>query len=95
MGLSDPVLFTLHIHMGEVMVVRVVKEEPHPIVVKEVVCANCGVTLEYTPNDVQRHEDTGLSCGPNCATWVECPKCSEKAVIARWQEETSGGEEEG
>lgn len=44
--------------------VTVVDTKPHKSVVKEVVCRNCGATLEYTPNDVQSelHHDYGGGC---------------------------------
>jgi hypothetical protein len=35
------------------MAIRIIDPGPHKSVVKEVICQNCGATLEYTPADVQ------------------------------------------
>ena len=41
--------------------VTVVSTVPHPSVVKEVVCRNCGATLSYVPMDIKEevHTDYG------------------------------------
>jgi DNA-directed RNA polymerase subunit RPC12/RpoP len=56
--------------------VRIVKVEPHPTVVKEVVCRNCGATLEYVPKDIQSRQ---VSCMGDIDTYryIVCPNCSE------------------
>ena len=66
------------------MVVRVVEEKPDASVVKKIVCRNCGVTLEYVPNDVRRYDGTDYSGGPDGCEWVDCPKCSKRAIIRSW-----------
>ena len=40
------------------MVVRIIDPNPHPSVVKQVLCRNCGVKLEYTPADVSKRTVT-------------------------------------
>jgi hypothetical protein len=39
--------------------VKVISTEPHKSVVKEIVCKNCGATLQYVPKDIQgeKHYD--------------------------------------
>jgi hypothetical protein len=66
------------------MVVEVIKTEPDPSVVKQVVCGNCGVTLQYVPNDVLRRDGLDYSGGSDGEEWVECPNCEKKAVIDSW-----------
>lgn len=66
------------------MVVRIVEEKPDPSVVKKVICRNCGVTLEYVPNDVKSCHGTDYSGGPDGHEWVDCPKCNRKAIIRSW-----------
>lgn len=61
--------------------IRIVNKEPHKDVLKEVVCSNCGVTLEYTPNDVRteiRKDYTG--CGETYKT-IDCPNCSHQVNV--------------
>lgn len=59
--------------------VRVIDDKPHKSVVKEIVCKNCGATLEYVPMDTRKitHHDYGG--GSNTYTVIDCPKCN-KAV---------------
>lgn len=66
------------------MTVRVIDPTPHKSVVKEIVCKNCGVTLEYTPNDVKKRNGKDWSGGPDGEEWVDCPNCNKKAIIRSW-----------
>jgi hypothetical protein len=66
------------------MAVRIVDETPDPQIVKYVSCRNCGVRLEYVPNDVRSYHGTDISGGPDGLEWVDCPKCSGRAVIRSW-----------
>jgi uncharacterized protein with PIN domain len=34
------------------MTIKIVDDKPDPSVLKEIICKNCGVKLQYTPNDV-------------------------------------------
>jgi hypothetical protein len=60
--------------------VRIVKVEPHPTVVKEVVCRSCGATLEYVPNDV---ESRTASCMGDIDVYrfIKCPNCSKDVGV--------------
>ena len=66
------------------MTVRIVDPNPDPEVVKNVVCKHCGVKLEYVPNDVKSRHGTDIGGGPDGQEWVDCPNCSQKAVIRSW-----------
>lgn len=64
--------------------VTVVSTVPHPSVVKEVVCRNCGSTLSYVPKDIkeQRHYDYGG--GSDNYYYIECPSCNDKVFVNRY-----------
>lgn len=66
------------------MIVKVIEEKPDPSVVKRIICQNCGVTLEYVPNDVKSFHGTDMSGGPDGSEWVVCPKCNKPAIIRSW-----------
>lgn len=66
------------------MAVKVVKVEPDPKIVKQIVCRHCGATLEYVPNDVKSRHGTDYGGGPDGCEWVDCPNCNKKAIIRSW-----------
>lgn len=66
------------------MTIRIIEEKPDKSVVKEVVCRNCGVKLEYTPNDVLKYEGTDIGGGPDGSWWITCPKCKEDIILRSW-----------
>ena len=61
--------------------VRVVKQEPHPSVVKEVVCRHCGATLEYVPADIQRRIETDYGGGRDTVYFIQCPPCGNHQTV--------------
>lgn len=61
--------------------VKVISTSPHPSVVKQVVCRNCGATLEYTRNDVQRRRITDYTGHVDIDNFVQCPNCHEKVFV--------------
>lgn len=66
------------------MAVKIVRTEPSPEVVKQVVCKSCGVTLEYLPVDVQRYHGTDYGGGPDGREWVKCPNCNKDVTLKSW-----------
>ena len=64
--------------------VRVVKQEPHPSVVKETICRNCGVTLEYVPADVRTRVETDYGGGRENVYYIQCPSCSDEVKVRQW-----------
>lgn len=58
--------------------IKVINDTPHPSVVKQIVCRNCGVTLEYTPNDVMERIDRDYGGGSELFRYIPCPKCNHK-----------------
>jgi len=64
--------------------VKIINEVPHPSIIKEVLCRNCGCTLSYTPNDVvqSRHFDYGG--GSDLIYHIVCPKCTYKVSVSKF-----------
>lgn len=61
--------------------VTVVKTEPHPSVVKEVICRNCGATLQYVPKDVQERKDYDYTGSYDIVNFITCPPCGDKVSV--------------
>ena len=57
------------------MAVRVVNPEPDKSVIKQVICQNCGATLEYVPRDVQS-KTVYCMTESESITFIECPQCN-------------------
>lgn len=62
--------------------VTVVKTEPHPAVVKEVGCRNCGATLNYVPNDVKQDYSTDYTGSKDYYNYITCPPCGKKVTVS-------------
>jgi uncharacterized protein with PIN domain len=61
--------------------VRIVKVEPHPTVLKEVICKGCGATLEYVPNEVQNRTWVDYSGDGNYVEYITCPNCNKEVKV--------------
>ena len=61
--------------------VRVVNSDPHPSVVKEVVCKNCGATLEYVPADVQKKTVSDYLGDRDIVHFIKCPPCGHEITV--------------
>ena len=64
--------------------VRIIEETPDPSVVKRVICRNCGVTLEYVPNEVKEYNGTDYGGGPAGHHWIDCLKCQKPVILKSW-----------
>ena len=66
------------------MTVKIIKKGPDPKVTKKCVCQNCGATLQYTPNDVERYF-THYDYGGGSDEYAEftCPSCKKKVQICQ------------
>ena len=64
--------------------VNVVDEGTDPLVVKRVVCSNCGATLEYVPIEVKKYSGTDMGGGPDGREWIVCPKCHKEVTTKSW-----------
>jgi hypothetical protein len=63
------------------MAIRIIDPNPHKSVVKEAICQNCGVTLEYTPSDVKEQVVTDYGGGSDMVKWIDCPKCGHDVRV--------------
>lgn len=54
--------------------IRIIEEKPDPSVMKQIICRQCGVKLEYAPVDVKKYEGMDYSGGPDGCTWIDCSK---------------------
>lgn len=64
---------------------KIVDDKPDPSVVKQTICRNCGIKIEYVPNDVVTlWSRTDFFGEPDGATGFKCPKCGENVVLRRW-----------
>lgn len=66
------------------MAVEIVNDQPDPSVRKRKVCQNCGVTVQYVPNDVKEYSGRDYSGGPDGCRWVRCPKCGKQIILESW-----------
>lgn len=65
------------------MAIKIVEDKPDPKVVKQVVCSQCGVKLEYVPVDVQESNEYDHGGGCDRVRWIECPKCKNHVTVGR------------
>jgi RNase P subunit RPR2 len=65
--------------------VKIVKVEPHPSVIKQCVCKNCGATLEYTPQDILRRTVRDYGGGSDTYNYISCPNCNKEVTIYPWK----------
>lgn len=63
------------------MAIVIINEKPAPHVVKQVVCYNCGVTLEYTPNDTRKVVYYDYGGGADACKVIDCPKCQKELQV--------------
>jgi len=61
--------------------VTVVSTAPHPSVVKEVICRNCGATLNYVPADVQERTESDYGGGRDIVKFIKCPPCGNQQTV--------------
>jgi DNA-directed RNA polymerase subunit RPC12/RpoP len=61
--------------------VKVISTVPHHSVVKEVVCRNCGSTLEYVPKDIKQEIHYDYTGGTDNFKFIECPTCTHKVGV--------------
>ena len=66
------------------MAVTVVSTVPHPSVVKEVICKNCGSTLNYVPADIKEEVHTDYGGGRDTVHFIKCPVCGNKPTVNRY-----------
>ena len=64
--------------------VTVVSTVPHPSVVKEVICRNCGATLQYVPKDIQERVSPAYDGSKDLDYFITCPPCGSEVFVKRY-----------
>lgn len=63
--------------------VKVISTMPPPHMVRQVVCKNCGSTLEYMPRDIKSYTSTDYGGGTDVHDYILCPTCSNKVSVRK------------
>jgi RNase P subunit RPR2 len=61
--------------------VTVISKGPHQSVVKEVICRNCGSTLQYVPRDIKERIVSDYTGDRETIRYIECPECGDNATV--------------
>jgi DNA-directed RNA polymerase subunit RPC12/RpoP len=64
--------------------VTVVSTQPHHSVVKQVICGNCGSTLEYVPRDIKSRTVSDYTGDRDTVYYIQCPECNDKVTVKRY-----------
>lgn len=64
--------------------VKVISKEPHPSVIKQIICKNCGSTLEYTPSDVKQRSVSDYLGDIDIVKYINCPECNHEVQTQRF-----------
>ncbi len=59
------------------MAIVIIKKEPDPKIFKEVICKNCGVTLQYLPMDEISAFHYDYDGGSDEYKYIVCPNCQK------------------
>ena len=65
------------------MAIKIIKKAPSKKVVKQCICRNCGVTLEYTPADVVYKVYQDYGGGSDKYGEFNCPNCGKFLQICQ------------
>ena len=63
---------------------RVISKDPHHSVVKEKICTNCGVTLEYVPADIEERIEKDYTGGTDRIHFITCLNCKFKINVNKY-----------
>lgn len=61
--------------------IKIINDQPAANVVKQCICSDCGVTLEYTPNDTMVEVHTDYTGDTDRYRFLICPKCTNKFSV--------------
>jgi len=63
------------------MAIKIIEEKPDASVVKQAICRNCGVKLEYVPADIKWNTYSDYGGGSDTVGHIGCPKCREAISV--------------
>ena len=61
--------------------VTVISTTPHPSVVKETICRNCGATLQYVPADINNKVVSDYTGDRDTVYYIVCPPCGKQVTV--------------
>lgn len=61
---------------------KVLNMNPHPSVVRQLVCKSCGSTLEYVPQDIKLRVDVSYDCSRDVVHFITCPVCNKDNYVS-------------
>lgn len=63
--------------------VRVIDPTPDKSVVKVTICQECGVKLEYVPNDIKSYDSRDYTGDVDTYYYIACPNCGKRVYVTR------------
>lgn len=63
--------------------VKVISTVPCMSVVKQVVCKNCGATLQFVPKDIETEYHYDYTGDSDTFRFIKCPPCGNKVGVGR------------
>jgi Zn ribbon nucleic-acid-binding protein len=64
--------------------VTIVNPVPHHSITREKICANCGVTLQYVPKDINTEKCADYDGGRFNYHFIVCPACNSKQTVKKY-----------
>ena len=61
--------------------IRIIDEKPDASVIKNAICKNCGVKLEFVPLDVKSKSYRDIDGSSDTHRWINCPKCNYEITV--------------
>lgn len=61
--------------------IRIIDEKPDASVIKNAICRNCGVKLEFVPADVKEKYYRDIDGSGDTERWIDCPRCSNRISV--------------
>lgn len=61
--------------------VTVVSTQPHASVIREIICRNCGSTLQYVPKDIKERTVSDYTGDRDIVRYIECPECNDHVTV--------------
>lgn len=61
--------------------VKIIKQGPDRSVVKEVICRDCGATLEYVPIDIKSRSYMEIDGCRDTLNYIICPQCNKEIRV--------------
>ena len=65
------------------MTIKVIGDNPHSSVARQIICDSCGFVLEYVPNDIQEDYSSDCLGERSYYKFILCPKCNKQVRVRR------------